>query len=332
MSLRVTVRLPNWLGDTVMAVPAVRSLAGAGASLTLVGGWAWLLDGQGLAQAGLAYPRGSMARWRLGRAIARLRPDVAVVCPGSFEAALAAWRWGAARRVGFATDGRAWLLTDALDRPRPRRHQVDEYVVLAERLEATVACREPRLAPPPAGTPARDGARALLAAEGLGPARGRGPAVGVHLGAAYGRSKVWDPERVAALCATIAARGGRPVLLGAPGDAGTAEEVRGRVPVASLVGRDSLAVVPGVLSEIDALVAGDTGVAHLAAALGCAVVTLFGPTDPALTAPRGPRVAVVRRAVPCAPCFYRECPIEHPCLAGIEVEEVVEAVWGLLGS
>jgi heptosyltransferase-2 len=80
-----------------------------------------------------------------------------------------------------------------------------------------------------------------------------------------------------------------------------------------------------------ALVCGDTGVAHLAAALGTPVVTLFGPTDPALSAPLG-RVAIVRHAVPCAPCFYRACPIEHPCMRGISADEVGERVAALLAG
>jgi heptosyltransferase-2 len=76
-----------------------------------------------------------------------------------------------------------------------------------------------------------------------------------------------------------------------------------------------------VLSEFDAVVCGDTGVGHLAAALGVPVVTLFGPTDPLLTAPRG-TVAIVTHPTPCAPCFYRACPIDHPCLRSITADEV----------
>jgi len=119
------------------------------------------------------------------------------------------------------------------------------------------------------------------------------------------------------------------VLLGPPGDSTLAERVVAATATPSLVGRDRPQSLTSVLVEIDALVSGDTGVAHLAAALGTPVVTLFGPTDPALSAPRGPAAALCH-PVPCAPCFYRECPIEHPCMRGIGAHEVHERVRALL--
>src|SRR5207247_2657400 len=140
--------------------------------------------------------------------------------------------------------------------------------------------------------------------------------VGVHLGAASGPAKVWARERVVEFCRRGPARGVVPVLLGAPSDAPAAADVLRQTRAVSLVGRDGPDLLPAVLTEIAVLVSGDTGVAHLAAALGTPVVALFGPTDPALTAPIG-GVAVVRHAVPCAPCFYRRCPIDHPCMRGI---------------
>jgi ADP-heptose:LPS heptosyltransferase len=140
---------------------------------------------------------------------------------------------------------------------------------------------------------------------------------------------VWAPERVVEFCRALLDARGVPVLLGAPGDAPVATEVLARVPAPSLVGRDTPALLPALLAELDALVAGDTGVSHLAAALGTPVVALFGPTDPALTAPRGP-VAVVAHPVPCAPCFYRACPIDHPCMRGLAAEVVRDRVDALL--
>ena len=104
-----------------------------------------------------------------------------------------------------------------------------------------------------------------------------------------------------------------------------AAAIAASAPVASLVGRDRPALLPALLSELDVVVSGDTGVAHLAAALGVRVVSLFGPTDPRLSAPRG-RTTVVTHRVPCAPCFYRSCPIEHPCLDGIAPERVYTAL------
>jgi heptosyltransferase-2 len=155
------------------------------------------------------------------------------------------------------------------------------------------------------------------------------PRIGVHLGAAFGSSKVWPHEQVVAFCRILEERGGRAVLLGSIAEQAASEAVSRCAPVLSLVGRDQPDLLPAVLAEIDVLVSGDTGVGHLAASLGTPVVTLFGPTDPALTAPRGPG-RVVRQPVPCAPCFYRVCPIDHPCLRSIEPTTVVDHALGLL--
>ena len=322
----VIVRLPNWLGDTVMALPAIRALrrAFADASLVVAGPWATLLVGQELADVVVTYPRGWTGRLRTADRVRALGATVAVLCPSSLESALAARYWGARRRVGFASDGRGWLLTDRVPVPVPRRHQIEEYVVLVEALGIPVDDRVPRLRPPdPEGAERRE-VRALLADAGVETRAGadrRRPRIGVHLGAEYGGSKRWPVSRVIELCRGLQEAGDIPVLLGAPGDAADAARVTAAVPMASLVGRDRAELLTAVTSEMDALVSGDTGLAHLAAALGTPVVTLFGPTDPARTAPRGS--LVVRHPVPCSPCFYRECPIEHPCLGEIGADRVM---------
>jgi len=323
--MRVLARLPNWLGDTVMAVPALAALRTAwpDADVMAAGPWATLLDGQALATSLVTYPRAWSARLRAADGLARFGPELVIVLPNSLEAALTAWYTGARRRVGFARGGAA-LLTDAVPVPEPRPHQIDEYLLLTERAGAPTVTRQPRLSPPAPDAPARVEAARLLETAGA-PAHGSSPRIGVQLGAAYGPAKVWPAERVVDFCRLASARGATPVLLGAPDDAATAARVAESVTVVSLVGRDRPALLAAVLAELDALVSGDTGVAHLAAALGIPVVTVFGPTDPRLSAPRGP-ATVLTHPVPCAPCFYRECPIEHPCLRDISAADVWTAI------
>jgi heptosyltransferase-2 len=321
----LVVRAPNWLGDTVMAQPALAALRAAQpeASITVVGRWASVLRGQGLADAVLDYPPPA-ARRRFARALAGARPDLALILPNSFESARAARGWGARRRAGFDTDARGFYLTHRVPLPEPRRHQVDEYRLLVEALDMPAPFAEPRLrAPDEAGAAAE--VAALLGKAGQGNAR---PTVGLHLGAAAGPAKRWTAAGWAALADRLVAENRVPVLLGGPGDAAMAEEV-GRLaarPPRSLVGRDRPALLPHLLARLGCLVSADTGVAHLAAALGVATVTLFGPTDPRLSAPRSAKARVLAPGAPCAPCFRAECPIDHLCMRAIGADAVAAAV------
>jgi len=309
-----------------MALPTLRALRCGlpRVRITLVGAWAELLAGQSVADDSLAYPRAWRGRLAATRRIRALGADTALLLPNSFEAALAALLWGVRRRIGFDTDRRSSLLTDPLEAPSHRRHQVDEYLALLEALGLPPRDREPSWLSERRPEEARRIDR-LLASVGL---EGTTPLVGIHLGAAFGSSELWLTERFAALSDALAALGISPVLLGTPREALFARQIQAQSlsRVRSLVGRDSPELLPGLLARLHLLVSGDTGAAHLAAAVGLPVVALFGPTDPRLTRPLGAGSVAIWKQPSCSPCFLSRCPIDHVCMRSITVEEVLEKV------
>ncbi len=319
----LVVRTPNWLGDSVMALPTLRVLR-AGlphGRIILVGPWTELFRDQGVADQIVGSPRSLPGRLALARTLRTLGADTELLLPNSFESALAAWVGGARRRIGFAADGRTRLLTHPVPLPTPRRHQVDEYLLLLEAFNLRSAEAAPRWK----GVPSPDDQVVSLLSEA---GAADGPRVGLHLGAAFGPSKLWPVERWALLAAELARLGITPVLLGSSADLPVAFAVLERcpIPVPSLVGRDSGTLLPRLLSRFTVLVSGDTGVAHLAAAMNVGVIALFGPTHPRLTRPLGPRSVTIWKPPPCSPCFLSRCPIDHICMRSISVEEVLETV------
>jgi len=157
---------------------------------------------------------------------------------------------------------------------------------------------------------------------------GSRPLVGLHLGAAFGSSKLWPPLSYAELARDLSERGLEPLLIGSAEDIAVKEAVTARAgqPIASSVGRDRPEMLPRLLARLACLVSGDTGIAHLAAAVGVPTVTLFGPTDPRLSAPRGHASRSLAGSAPCAPCFLPRCPIDHVCMRAISVASVAHAV------
>ncbi len=284
MSAAIVVRTPNWLGDTVMALPMLAALRAAepAARITLVGRWATLLAGQGVADVALPYPTPLAPRrgWR-----ARSRPsapDVAVLLPSSIEAALAAWRWRAApprrlrhrRARGRSSPTRCRCPRRACTRWTSTRR-------LARRRSACAASpRRPR--GPCAATTRMDAEVARLLAEARRRGR-RAPRSASTWARPSGARKLWPAEAFGAPRERLAAAGLTPGPAGHPRTTRTppprSSSPRGG-PIASLVGRDRPALLPRLLARLRCLVSGDTGVAHLAAAVGVATVTLFGPTDP----------------------------------------------------
>ncbi len=332
---RIVVRPPNWLGDAVLALPALAALRRAfpGADLTVAAPAAVAAVFREETDAAPdhvlelpASPAGIVAALRGGRF------DLAVLLPNSFRSAWMAWRARIPARWGYAAGGRGWLLTRRVRPPRrsTRRHQAEYYRALVSGLGCEAdASLLPRVGVSPASLARAD---ALLAGHGLPP---DALLVGFAPGAAYGQAKQWPSDRMAALMARVAtSTAARCVLVGAAYDRPASRAIeswlRAHAPeaadrVVDLVGRTSLGALAGVAARTRVIVSNDSGAMHLAAALGRPVVALFGPTDERATRPLGGH-DVILEDVFCRPCMLRDCPIDHRCMKRISVDRVFEAV------
>ena len=248
------------------------------------------------------------------------KPDLALVLPPSFSSAWLAWSSGARRRVGFAHEGRSVLLTDARRRgARGERHLSEEYHSLIDGNSAP----DPRPSVPalelPA--PAHQRAASFLGERGIGdrPLALLGP------GAIYGPAKRWPPDRFAEIARRLQARGFAVLVCGAPAESDVCGEVANAAGVRSVAGGTDLITQAGLCARAALAVCNDSGLAHLAAALGTPTVAVFGSTSSAWSAPLGPRVRVVQQAPVCSPCFRRTCRIGYRCLTAIEVTAVERA-------
>ena len=255
-------------------------------------------------------------RLRVGRRLRRMGFDQAIVLPGSFKSALTPLFAGIPRRTGWRGEFRYGVLNDArkLDASRwPRL--VDRFAALAGVAPAT-----PRLAADPA---AREH---LLARHGL---HTEGPVVALCPGAEYGPAKRWPVEHFAALARKCAEAGAEVWIVGSAKERALGDAIRvssGHVAV-NLAGRTSLLEAVDLLSAASAVVANDSGLLHVAAALDVPVAAVYGSTSPDFTPPLGTRTVALQRELGCRPCFRRECPLGHTdCLRGLAPAEVFAAL------
>lgn len=319
---RLLIRLPNWLGDVLLARPMLhavrRSFPDAPVCAVAPPALLELLAPEGLFAASVAWPADGAGRRAALTAVRAFRPEAALVLPPSFSSAWFAWRSGARVRIGYAHEARGALLSRALARePRGDRHLSDEYLRLATALEA----RGGALPDLPVADGAADAARALRSAH---PPLAGGAWAMLGPGAIYGPAKQWGAERFAALGRRLAARGLGIAVCGTDAERTTCDALAAGIGegAVSLAGRTPLPVLAALCAGAALAVCNDSGLAHLAAATGAPTVAIFGSTSSAWTAPLGRRVRIVQHAPVCAPCFQRTCRIGYACLGAVTVDAV----------
>ncbi|HEY2802137.1 MAG TPA: lipopolysaccharide heptosyltransferase II [Chthoniobacterales bacterium] len=313
---RILIRASNWLGDSVMSVPAVRAIKRGrpDAHITILAPEKIAAIWRLVPEVDAVISLGKMSLGAVRRALRLEAPfDVGIAFPNSFRSALELWLGGLPRRVGYAGRHRRWLLNQVvpkIERPGPPPHQVEHYLDLARSLGTSAEAGDIAVSSPP------------LAAAGE-------RRLGLCPGAEYGPAKRWLPERFAETAAAIS---GHWVFFGTAKD----EEVGAQVAAAfggtctNLIGKTTLEQLIDELRRCELLLTNDTGTMHLATLLGVPVVAVFGSTEPRLTGPLGKKSLVVRHQVECSPCFLRKCPLDFRCMKAVSAQEVAAAIEVLL--
>lgn len=324
--MRILIRSLNWLGDAVMQAPALRLLKELRPEAELV-----LLAKPGVAEIVNAYGLGELLPWSetlLGRArtIRGAKVDAAILLPKSLGSALEAALGGAPERWGWGAQGRNILLTKTLSPWEETSH----YALRFRRLvaDALDAGRDLPETSADLVTPV-SWEEAAAAVDRNGGAQW----VLLAPGAAGGNAKRWPLSSWIGLAQRLVKEGFEVAVIGRQEEAALGRAMTEAAPaVSDLTGRTSLAALGGLLANARMVVANDSGTMHLAAALGTPVLGIFGPTSPRTSYPLGRNAVALWAEVECAPCYLRECPIDHRCMARLDVESIWPIASSMLGG
>ena len=357
MAQRIAVFMPSWVGDAVMATPTLRALALSGTSTeslqspssddsmvhayqpqpTLIGVMqpvvAEVLAGNRWLTQQIVFSKRSWAkRVALVRQLRAARLDTIVLLTNSWWTAVVAYLAGIPQRVGYARDGRSWLLTDRL--PTLRRNgqyqavaAIDYYLQLAELLGADTRDRTMELSVSASDVRL---AEQLWQQLGLLPSQAT---VVINSSGVWGTAKLWPADHVEQLARRIVEHHPWQVLLHCgPAERDAANAVASRLdhPRVKSMGRaDQLPIglTKAVLARAAVVVSTDSGPRHIAVALNRPVVSLFGPTDPRWTQTYNVPEIELGLNLPCRGCWEKKCPLQHNrCMRDLGMEMVYGSV------
>jgi heptosyltransferase II len=339
---RIALFLPNWVGDVVMATPAIHAVRDTFPSAELVAVCkpyvADVLGGSKWFQQLILSDKHGPRQQRLLAAARRIRanrPDAAILFPNSFRAALLARLGGCRRLIGFARYGRSLLLSDRLQSKRDTRGHfipspiIDDY----NRLALILGTNNPSHRMVLSTTPDDEGAAdEVYGRFGLGSfAR----VIAFNPGAAFGAAKHWPTAHFAELARLFTQRmhAGVVVMCG-PSERELARRIaaESRSPNVFPLSDTtlSLGLTKALIRRADLLVTTDSGPRHFAAAFNRPVVSLFGPTHIEWTRTYFEKEILLQKQVPCGPCQKRVCPLDHRCMRELTPGAVFDAATALL--
>ncbi|MDH3379260.1 MAG: lipopolysaccharide heptosyltransferase II [Gammaproteobacteria bacterium] len=324
---------PSWVGDMVMAQSLFRALQDRESCRITVLAPEWTrpltaLMPEVAAAISLPFSHGELRvreRRKLGRELIGRRFQRAIVLPSSYKSALVPYWARIPQRTGYRGEMRYGLLNDIrrLDRQRLTM-TVQRFVALGLPLEQQHAVpnfKSPQLTVEPAQV-AETRQRLRLTTT-------TGRLLVLCPGAEFGPAKRWPVEHFATLAQHYASQGWSVWLLGSKHDQPLTAAIVRQVPEAciDLAGQTSLADAINLLASADTVVSNDSGLMHVATALGRHVVALYGSSSPDITPPLGDNATALHLGLECSPCFKRECPLGHlRCLRELTPSQAMVAI------
>ena len=327
----IIVRMPNWLGDCVMALPVLEDLRNhypeSRITAMCISKFSFILENLSYVDEVFSFEKS-----KKGDVINFLREknyDLGILLPNSRSSAWCFWRGKVCRRLGYAINMRSLLLTDAvrLSKNYETQHLVITYKEILKGLGISVSTTSPRLC-----ITEEEGESCWRMLEGYGVSRGA-TIIGVNPGSAYYTAKCWLPERFRRVTEMLLRDPDVFVLYF--GDRRVQGLIDGIVQglskrAISLAGKTSLRELIAAIKLCRVFLTNDGGPMHIAAALNVPLVALFGSTCDVATGPYGGDVRVIHKHVDCSPCFKRDCPKDFKCMKSISEDEVYKEIKKLL--
>ncbi|MEN9343727.1 MAG: putative lipopolysaccharide heptosyltransferase [Chlamydiota bacterium] len=334
---RIIVRMPNWIGDLVMATPILADLRRAypQAEITAMcrAPMCELLQEDPHIDELFCFSRSSPFSRRKERrnVIKKLKNgkyDVGILLTHSFSSAWWFWVGGVKRRIGYRSNMRSWLLTDPLSFPENlnRQHLVATYKQLLQPLDIALSSTPPCLY---LKESEKEEARELLAEFKI--PKGS-TIVGINPGATYGSAKCWLKERFQEVAEKLLKDPTiHVVFFGDTSTAPLVREICSHLPsrTVNLAGKTSLRELTALISLCTLLLTNDSGPMHIADAVETPLIALFGSTSDTVTGPYR-KGTVIHKHVSCSPCYERVCPIDFRCMREISASEVYDAIMNQL--
>ncbi len=333
MTERIIVRVPNWIGDSVMAIPSLKAIKeNMSESELWVCGIPWVIE----LYRNLPFIDG-IIQVRKGLNFGILKENVRKIkssgfskgflFTNSFSTALEFFLSKIPERIGYSRDFRGFLLTKRIKWKKEKKHHVFYYLDILKEIGFKLGNPKIELY---LKEEERKWAKENLSKKGAKEERMN---IGINPGAYYGEAKRWKTSGYGVLANLLKKKfDANIIIFGSKDETPIALEIKRFVGDSAIIltGETTLRELMAYISQLDLFITNDSGPMHIANAFGIPIVAIFGPTSPEATSPFHQPYIIVKKDVSCAPCKYRSCPIGHICMADISVEEVYSAVLKLL--